>query len=516
MAGPAPLRIDGRTLRLADLEAICLHNTPVSLDPDAIVRMVRCRTVIEGILARGDTVYGVNTGFGHLARVRIDNDDLVALQRNLIRSHASGVGVLLDVATTRAVMVLRANVLAAGHSGVRPEVADRLVTLLNLGIHPAIPAQGSVGASGDLAPLAHLALLLIGEGEVLHGGGTRPSADALRDAGLDPIELAAKEGLALINGTQLMTGLGALVLLRAERLARLADAAAALTLEARFGSHHPFDARLHALRPHRGQVRVAASMRRLLRGGTIHPNHAGCDRVQDAYSLRCVPQVHGASRDVLAHVRDVLEREVNAVTDNPTVFPDGEDVISGGNFHGQPIAMALDYLGLAVAELASISERRIEQLVNPRLSELPAFLVRNGGLHSGFMIPQVVAASLVSENKVLAHPASVDSIPTSANQEDHVSMGPIAARKAQQILENAEQVLAIELLCAAQAADLRLPLLPADGARALRDAVRRRVAFLEEDREIHRDIRVMVAAVRDGSVLAEVEAIVGELDEEPL
>jgi histidine ammonia-lyase len=476
--------------------------------------MEASRRVVEGIVARGDTVYGVNTGFGQLARVRIGDADLDALQRNLVRSHACGVGPLLDAETVRAITLLRANVLAAGYSGVRPLVADRLLELLNRRIHAAVPSQGSVGASGDLAPLAHLALLLLGEGAVLDGAGTRPAEDVMAERGLSPIVLGAKEGLALINGTQLMAGLGTLVLLRASRLARLADAVASLTLEARLGSHRPFDGRLHSIRPQVGQGRVAAAMRRLLQGGTIHDSHRGCDRVQDAYSLRCIPQVHGASRDVIDHVALILSREINAVTDNPTVFVEDGDLLSGGNFHGQPVALALDYLAMGVAELASISERRIEQLVNPRLSELPPFLVRNSGLHSGFMIPQVVAAALVSENKVLAHPASIDSLPTSANQEDHVSMGPIAARKARQILENAEHVVAIEALCAAQAADLRLPLVPADGARAVRDAVRRRVPFLDEDRELHRDMAAIVASVRDGSLLREVEDAVGPLDVE--
>lgn len=509
--------LDGRHLTLEALEDVALRGAHVQIDPAAAEGMEASRAVVEAILRRGETVYGINTGFGHLAQVRIEAADLERLQRNLIRSHAVGVGPPFDVPTVRAIMLLRANVLAAGHSGVRPLVAERLAELLNGGIHPLIPSQGSVGASGDLAPLSHLALVLIGEGRIWDGGapgtptGIRSAKDVLASRSIEPLVLAPKEGLALINGTQAMTGLGALVLLRAERLARVADAVAALSLEGRLGSHVPFDPVLHELRPHPGQIAVASNFRLLLGGGTIHDSHTNCGKVQDAYSFRCAPQVHGASRDAIAYVRAVLEREVNAVTDNPTVFADDGRILSGGNFHGQPVAMALDFLAIAIAEIGSIAERRIEQLVNPKLNELPAFLSASSGLHSGFMMAQVTAAALVSENKGLCFPASVDSVPTSANQEDHVSMGPIAARKALVVLENVEAVVAIEALCAAQAADFRAPLTPADGALALFDEIRSHVPKLVEDRELHLDIEAITSAVRDGSLLAAVERRVGRL-----
>lgn len=476
----------------------------------AAVAVRNSRSIVDDILARGDVVYGINTGFGHLANVRIAPSDLVALQHNLLRSHAVGVGVPFDIATTRGIVLLRANVLAAGHSGVRLRVLQQLIDLLNHGVHPVIPCQGSVGASGDLAPLAHLALVLVGEGFV-HGPDGEPEAAALalERVGMEPIGLKAKEGLALINGTQAMTALGSLVVQRARRLARVADVIGATTVEAKLGSHTPFDARLHALRPHPGQVDSAANFRRLLQGGDLANSHTECDKVQDAYSLRCMPQVHGAARACIEHAADVLARELCAVTDNPTVFSDG-DLLSGGNFHGQPVAMALDYLAMGISELGSISERRIEQLVNPRLSELPAFLIEDSGLHSGFMMAQVTAAALASENKGLCHPASTDSIPTSANQEDHVSMGPIAARKALAVLQNVESILGIELLVACQGLDFRTPLVPAHGPRAAWEAVRERVAPLTEDRYLAADLATASDLVRDG-LLAAVEDVVGQL-----
>ncbi len=507
-----PLLLDGQSLSFADVEDVCVRRRPVAIAPAAIDAMSRSRATVQAILDRGQTAYGVNTGFGHLAKVRIGPGELEELQRNLVRSHAVGVGDPFGVETTRGIVLLRANVLAAGHSGVRPRVLEQLVSLLNLGIHPWIPRQGSVGASGDLAPLAHLALVLLGEGWVHGPGGRRNAADALAEHGVEPLDLQAKEGLALINGTQAMTALGALVIQRARRTARSADAIGAMTVEGQAGSRAPFDPRLHALRPHPGQSSTASNLLRLLQGGMIAASHADCDKVQDAYSLRCMPQVHGAARQTIEHAADVLGRELNSVTDNPTVFPETEELISGGNFHGQPVAMALDYLAMGIAEIGAISERRIEQLVNPRLSHLPAFLVRSSGLNSGLMMAQVTAASLASENKLLCHPASVDSIPTSANQEDHVSMGPIAARKAFRVLANTELILGIELMAAGQAIDLRAPLVPADGPRAALERLRQDVAFLDHDRILHPDLEAAAALVTSGELLGAVEAAVGALD----
>ena len=505
------VHLDGGSLTLADVDAVCLDGAEVSITDASRVAVARARDAVNTILARGDVVYGLNTGFGALAQVRVDDDKLRQLQVNLVRSHAVGVGAPFDVPTTRAVMLLRANVLAAGHSGTRLIVLERLLDLLNHGVHPILPCQGSVGASGDLAPLAHLALVLIGEGEVHGPDGPTASGPVLDAEGITPIVLQAKEGLALINGTQAMTGLGALALNRALRLAHTADAVGALTLEAKLGSRKPFDPRLHQLRPHPGQIACASNLLRLTEGGTIGPSHAGCAKVQDAYSLRCMPQVHGAARDTLEHVRAVLLRELNSVTDNPTLFAETGEVISGGNFHGQPVAMALDFLAIAVSELGSISERRIEQLVNSKLSDLPAFLSSASGVNSGFMMAQVTAAALVSENKGLCHPASVDSIPTSANQEDHVSMGPIAARKAMQVIINSEQVLAIEALAASQAVEFHAPLVPAPGAAAVLARVRSDVLRLGEDRVMATDLARAAALVRSGALSAAAVSAVGPL-----
>jgi histidine ammonia-lyase len=414
-------------------------------------------------------------------------------------------------------MLLRAQVLALGHSGVRPELVEVLVAMMNADVVPRIPVQGSVGASGDLAPLAHLALAMIGEGEATRGdegGPFRPSAEVLREAGITPVVLQAKEGLALINGTQLMASLGTLALLEAERLAVAADVAGAMSLEALKGSSRPFDERLHVVRPHPGQRVVAANLRTLLADSEIAESHKHCGKVQDAYSLRCMPQVHGATRDALAWVRGVLEREVNSVTDNPSVFVDrGEtDIISGGNFHGQPLALALDLAAIAVAELANISERRVEQLVNPALSTgLTAFLAAGSGLHSGFMIAQVTSASLVSENKVLAHPASVDSIPSSAGKEDHVSMGSVSAKKLRDVVANVRACLAIEVMTAAAGLDQRRPLRPSRGVEAALAAVRDRVAPMTGDRPLYPDIEATAALLESRALVASVERAVGPL-----
>ena len=450
----------------------------------------------------------MNTGFGALSESRISTADMRRLQQNLVRSHSTGVGPDLEPAEVRGMMLLRAQVLALGLSGVRPELVDVLVAMLNAGVHPRVPAQGSVGASGDLAPLAHLALAMIGEGEAQVGEGPFvASADALRAAGIEPLTLEAKEGLALINGTQLMASLGTLALLDAERLCLVADVAGAMSLEALKGSCRPFDERLHAARPHPGQIVVARNLRAMLAESEIMESHRDCGRVQDAYSLRCMPQVHGASRDALAWVRGVLEREVNSVTDYPSVFVregGGADVVSGGNASSrQPLALALDLAAIALAELANISERRVEQLVNFRRSRpgLTPFLALPGGLHSGFMIAQVASASLVSENKVLCHPASVDSIPSSAGREDHVSMGSISARKLQQVVQNVRHALAIEILTAAAGLDQRSPLTPSPGVSAAHAAVRRHIAPLVEDRPLYKDIARVAELITTGELV---------------
>ncbi|MEE2829744.1 MAG: histidine ammonia-lyase [Myxococcota bacterium] len=513
MGGSPSLSLDGRSLTLHDIQDVAIAQRPVVLCDSAAASVARSRQAVEDLLGSGQTVYGLNTGFGHLANVRIGPEDLATLQINLLRSHAVGVGSPFDIPTTRGLMLLRANVLAAGHSGVRPVVLELLLEMLNRGVHPWIPCQGSVGASGDLAPLAHLALVLVGEGWVHQDGERSDAGPALAAAGLEPVALAPKEGIALINGTQAMTSIGSLVVTRARQLARSADLIGSMTVEGMLASHHPFDPRLHALRPHPGQLAVAANLRRLLVGGTLNASHEHCDKVQDPYSLRCIPQVHGAARQAIDHSWDVLSIEVNSVTDNPTVFSDEGELISGGNFHGQPIATVLDYLAIGIAELGSISERRIEQLVNPKLSsDLPAFLVGGSGLNSGFMMAQVTAAALASENKGLCHPASVDTIPTSAGQEDHVSMGPIAARKAMQVLENTERILAIEAMAASQALDLRQPLVPAQGPRLARQRLRQAVAFLEQDRILYEDLETAAELVRSGALLEVVQTELGELD----
>lgn len=487
----SPVILDGDSLDVGDVAAVAHDARPVDIAPAARRRMRASRRMVEDLLAQNAVVYGVTTGFGKFSDTAIAPDQVERLQENLIKSHACAVGEPFPVPVVRAMMLLRANALAKGHSGIRPEVVDLLVAMLNRGVHPVVPQQGSLGASGDLAPLAHVALALIGLGRCEFRGAILPSAQALKQAGLAPVRLAAKEGLALINGTQAMTALAALAVADAQRLVDSADIVAALTVEALRGIPHAYHPLLAAVRPHPGQARVAQRLRALL-AGSQRTSAPGQLRVQDAYSLRCIPQVHGASRDALDYVAGVVRRELNAATDNPLLFPDAGEVISGGNFHGQPVAVACDFLAIAVAELASISERRIERCVNPALSGLPAFLTRHGGLCSGLMIPQYVAASLVSENKVLAHPASVDSIPSSANQEDHVSMGTTAARKLRQILDNTFTVLAIEYLCAAQAIEFGSGRLGA-GTQAAYDLLRTRIAPLDEDRELDGDI----AAARD-------------------
>jgi histidine ammonia-lyase len=508
----------GRSLTLRDLEDVAVRRRKVTFDAAARTKVEKSRAAIDAIALAGDkapNVYGVNTGFGALSETRISAADIRALQKNLVRSHSTGIGPDLLAEEVRGMMLLRAQVLALGCSGVRAELVDLLVAMLNAGVHPRIPSQGSVGASGDLAPLAHLALVMIGEGEAEFEGKMLEGADAMRAAKIAPVELAAKEGLALINGTQLMASLGTLAVLEAERLATVADVAGAMSLEALKGSKRPFDPRLQAARPHPGQAAVATNMLALLSDSEIMESHVNCSKVQDAYSLRCMPQVHGATRDALRWAHQVLETEINSITDNPSVFltDDGEaDLISGGNFHGQPLALALDLAAMATAELANISERRVEQLVNPALSTgLTPFLAAGSGLHSGFMIAQVASASLVSENKVLCHPASVDSIPSSAGKEDHVSMGSVSARKLRQVVANVKRSIAIEIMTAGAGVDQRAPLAPSGGVKAAQATLRKVVAPMTEDRPLYKDIDATLKLIDSGALVGAAEAVVGKL-----
>jgi len=507
----APVLLDGERLTLDDVERVARHGEAVGLDPAARPKVEAARRIIETALVAERPIYGVSTGFGPLSDVFVSAADRDALQVNLLRSHAVGIGGPIGEAETRATTLLRANVLAKGHSGVRPEVIDLLCELLNRQVHPIIPERGSVGASGDLAPLAHLALVLIGEGEAQYRGDRLPGGEALRRAALAPIPLKAKEGLALINGTCGMTGIGALALIRAERLVRLADVAGAMTLEALRGSQVPFDARLQAVRPHPGQAASAANLRKLLQDSEVMVSHKDCGKIQDSYTLRCIPQVHGGVRDAVEFARATLARELNAATDNPLVFADSGDILPGGNFHGHPVSLALDFLAVALAGLCGIAERRIERLVNPLLSELPAFLVKASGLNSGFMVAQISAASLVSETKLLASPASVDSIPTSGSKEDFVSMGWLAAVKAGQIVNRLAAILTLECLCAAQGLDFLRPLRPGRGALRAYEVIRSHVPHLERDRVLRTDFDRILPLVENGALLAAVEAAIGPL-----
>ncbi|MEZ6194386.1 MAG: histidine ammonia-lyase [Planctomycetota bacterium] len=496
--------IDGSSIKLDDIPRLtAAGRKDLRLDDSARKAVEAARATVEDILASGRVVYGINTGFGKLASTRIPADKLATLQRNLILSHAVGVGEPLSKEIARLALILRANNLACGHSGVRTVVVERLLDLVNADVVPVIPSQGSVGASGDLAPLAHMTLVLLGEGEAWVGDERLPGAEALAAVGLEPLELEAKEGLALINGTQISCAIGAVALSRALELAEAAEVACAMTLEALKGSVRPFDSRVGDLRPHPGHARVSANIRALMAESEILASHADCGRVQDQYSLRCVPQVHGAVRDALDHVRTVVEREMNSVTDNPLIFPADGDVISAGNFHAEPLAIPFDYAAAAVCELANISERRLENMVNPDLSGLPPFLIESSGLNSGFMIAQVTAAALVSENKCLAHPASVDSVPTSANKEDHVSMAPIAARKFGMIVENTAHVLAIELAGALQGLRLGNPerLRPGRGVAAAFDFLAALVPPLTEDRILQHDFAAVRRSLDDGRLL---------------
>lgn len=478
------LKLGASPLTLDQVQEVAEHKRRVQLAPAALKRVEKAHRYLLKKAESGEVIYGVNTGFGLLSNVRIESKDIRQLQINLLRSHAVGTGDPISDKCARAMILLRAANLTQGHSGVSTRTIEALLDLLNTDIIPWIPEQGSVGASGDLSPLAHLALVLIGEGKAKVDGKWISGAQALKAKGLKPVVLGPKEGLALINGTQFMAALGVLAVLESEQLIRTANLAGAMTLEALRGTPVAFDAKIHQVRPHPGQVWVAREMRDLLsfdRPSEIAKSHEGCGKVQDPYSLRCIPQVHGASWDMIQFVRSTLEREINSVTDNPLVFVDEDEVLSGGNFHGQYLALAMDSLSIAMAEIASISEQRIEKLINPAISDLPAFLMKKSGINSGFMIVQVAAASIVSENKTLAHPASVDSIPTSADKEDHVSMGAWAARKALKIVENTRRVLSMELLAGAQGIDLLRPLKSTSRIEKAHQKIRKVAPYLKED-----------------------------------
>ena len=503
------LHINGNDLTLDALREVAVERRPVLLDPDAREAVNRARAVVDALVANNKVSYAITTGVGKLSDARIAGDQIRELQTNLVRSHSVGVGEPLSIAETRAMMLLRANSLSKGYSGVRGAVVDALCDMLNRGATPMVPSQGSVGASGDLAPLAHLALALIGEGECVDEKGQRiASAESLRRAQIKPLVLEAKEAVSLINGTQGMLAVGVLALLAAETLVNSADVIGALTLDALRGTDVAFDERIHKVRPHNGQRTTAANLRKMLEGSQLRESHRDCDRVQDAYSLRCMPQVHGAVRDTLTHCREVMEIEVNSAVDNPLVFvknpkqADGEgDVLSGGNFHGEPLAFVLDFMGIALTALAGISERRIERLVNPALNEgLPPFLAPGAGLNSGFMMPQVTAAALASENKVLAHPASVDSITTSGNKEDYVSMGMTASLKLKRIVENTRNVMAIEAMAAAQALDFLAPLKTSRRGQAAHAAIRAVCPTMDRDRVMYQDFARIAEVIASGKV----------------
>lgn len=494
------LFLDGNSLTLESFKDIVEKGATVSLAPKAREHVQKSRAHVEKAIQSGEKIYSINTGFGYLSKVSIPTEKQDELQVNLLRSHAAGVGDPHSEVETRGILLLRTNVLAKGYSGVRPELVDTLIEMLNKKVHPLIPCKGSVGASGDLAPLAHLALVLIGEGEAIYEGKRLSGKDAMAKAGIKTIKLAPKEGLSLINGTQQMTALGALTLLKAEELVDLADLVCSASLEGVLGTPRAFKAWVHETRAYPGQTHSAKLLRGFMEGSEIYNSHKNCDRVQDPYSFRCAPQVHGAIRDLLTFVRKTLSVELNAATDNPLVHPDTGELISQGNFHGQPVAFALDILGMALSEIGSLSERRTAKLIDPSFSELPAFLVKNEGVNSGFMMPHVTAAALVSESKLLTHPSSTDSIPTSNEKEDHVSMGPFAARKAKQILGNTQHIVAIEALAASQALDFRRPLKPGKGPQFLYGAVRKLVPTLESDRAMTPDIEAITALFHTGEL----------------
>ncbi len=503
------LDYDGMTLD--QLVAIARQGINVKLSDGSRERLRRTRQLVDNWVENERTIYGITTGFGALSDVVISKKDTRQLQDNILMSHAAGVGDPLDESTVRGIMALRIKDLVRGHSGIRLETVEHLAALLNWGVCPVIPEKGSVGASGDLAPLAHLALVLVGLGEAFYKGQRMSGRQVLSKCGLSPIQLEAGEGLALVNGTQVMTAIGGLAVYDAANLSKMTDIAAAMSLEVLMGSRTEFNKRIHEIRPHPGQAVAADNMERMVRNSEIITSHKDCSRIQDAYTLRCSPQVHGATKDAINYCRNVIETEMNSSTNNPIIYAEGRDFLLGGNFHGQPVALALDFLSMAVSELANISERRIERLVNPMLSGLPAFLVSDGGLNSGFMIAQYTAAALVSENKVLCHPASVDSIPTSANKEDHVSMGTISARQCRDVISNTEDVITIELLCGAQALDLFTNIKPGEGTMAAYNVIRREISHLGTDRILANDIAAMKELIRNGRILRAVEKKIGEL-----
>lgn len=496
--------IDGNSLTLDEIIKVSRKFYRVELSDEAIERVNKNRKVVDRYVEEERVVYGITTGFGKFSDVVISKDETENLQRNLIVSHACGVGNPLEEDIVRAIMLLRANALAKGHSGIRLNTLNTLIRMLNEGVHPIIPEKGSLGASGDLAPLSHMVLVMIGEGEATYKGRLMDGKDAMNDAKIEPVKLTSKEGLALINGTQVMTAIGALTLYDCKNLLKISDIAASLTLEAQRGIINAFNKKVHEVRPHKGQIDCSVNLNNMLENSSFITKQ-GDIRVQDAYTLRCIPQIHGASKDAVKYVEEKIIIEINSATDNPLIFTEEDEVISGGNFHGQPMALSFDFLGIAIAELANVSERRIERLVNPQLSGLPAFLTEKGGLNSGFMISQYSAASLVSENKVLAHPASVDSIPSSANQEDHVSMGTIAARKAREIYKNTANVLAIELMAAAQGIDFYKNHTLGKGTQIAYDTIRNQVSKLKEDRIMYRDINKCASLIFTNELVEAVE-----------
>lgn len=503
--------LDGTHLTVPDVIKVAREHEPVTLSEASRKAVGKARVFVDEKLEQQAVVYGLTTGFGRFSDRFIPEDETSALQLNLIRSHACGMGEPLPTEVVRAAMLLRINALSRGNSGIRLSTLETLLSMLNAGVHPRIPEKGSLGASGDLAPLAHMVLVMLGEGKAEYQGRLMDGAEAMKASGIPTVRLAAKEGLALINGTQIMTAIACNVVWDAVQLAKTADIAAAMTCEAQLGIKKAFDPKLHALRGQSGQIRTAANLLRLLEGsGLAHDTQP--DKVQDAYTVRCTPQIHGASRDAIDYVLNVVSREINAVTDNPIIFPDEDEAISGGNFHGQPIALAMDFLGIALAEYADVSERRIERLVNPALSGLPAFLTKNGGLNSGFMIVQYAAASMTSENKVYAHPASVDSIPSSAGQEDHVSMGTTAARKARMILDNSRKVVAIELFTAAQALWIRGAEKMAPATAAVYRCLREEIPAIEQDVVMYPLMNAAEDMIKDGRILHAAEGVCGELE----
>jgi len=508
------IELDGRDLSIDDIYSIATGQAAafkLSISPTALKRMHESRGYIENIVKENKAVYGINTGFGALSEKHIPSDQLAQLQLNLIRSHCTGVGKAFSVEITRAIMLLRANCLISGYSGVSPHIVELILEFINHGINPIVPEKGSVGASGDLAPLSHIALALIGEGEVLFGGKILSSSFVLEQQNLKPAILGPKDGLALINGTAVMAALGCLAVKRANHLLKVADIACAMTLEGIRGTRQAYNPLITSLKPHPGQIDCCDNLNKLLPKSEIMDSHTDCGKVQDPYSLRCVPQVHGASRQTWKHANEVINLEVNAVTDNPLVFMKENLVISGGNFHGQALSFVMDYLAMGMAEICSISERRVEKMMNPSFSSLPAFLTKESGINSGFMIAHVTSAALTSENKYLCHPASIDSVPTSTDKEDHVSMGVTAGRKLHEVLDNVENVLAIELLCAAQAIEFHRPLKSSPPIEAAHKTIRCHVPPLDQDRVLHKDMANLAALIRNNDILNAVEEKIGAL-----